>query len=312
MKLNNNQLTISPINQLTLNNEYRESSTERRETSHKRLLIMKNSICETRETSDERLSFMQNEPKFKIASIYASPCNTSGYSNFRNFCRPKNEPKRTQNEPNFSPKLASFFPKLASFREEIFAFAKKRDELKPPRRLSGANYRPIIAMPSLSARVRVSGLSRIRTFPASTTRHLPPFSERALIVSVPTQGTSKRISWFGLDTFIRIHPPFLQSEPARKSISAVPSMASTANISRSFTAMAWPISRPASFLTIEKPNSISPSACIGGLCFVIRPLSAKCSLQYFVESCSVIPFFSSSSARAQRSNNKREPALTCD
>ncbi len=107
----------------TISIQYRESSTERRETRDKRLLIMKNSICETRETSDERLSFMQNEPKFKIASIYASPCNTSGYSNFLAFTSRKNEPKRTQNEPNFSPILGSFFPILASFYQEIFAFA---------------------------------------------------------------------------------------------------------------------------------------------------------------------------------------------
>jgi len=92
---------------------HRESDIERRETSDKRLLIMKNSICETRETSDERLSFLQNEPNFKIAQNYISTCNTNTYGNIIALCSPKNEPKRTQNEPNFSPKLASFFPILA-------------------------------------------------------------------------------------------------------------------------------------------------------------------------------------------------------
>jgi len=60
--------------------------------------------------------FMQNEPNFKNAQIYTSACNRKGYDNFLTFCRPKNEPKRTQNEPNFRPKLGSFFPIKANFK----------------------------------------------------------------------------------------------------------------------------------------------------------------------------------------------------
>jgi len=121
MKLNNNQLTISPINQLTLNNEYRESSIEYQLSNS---LINKftsspiNSQNAPLQLSRELYKsnlFLQNEPNFKNEQIYISPCNKSNYGNFLAFFRLKNEPKRTQNEPNFSPKLASFFPKLALF-----------------------------------------------------------------------------------------------------------------------------------------------------------------------------------------------------
>src|SRR4030043_101570 len=65
-------------------------------------------------------------------------------------------------------------------------------------------YLPRILMPNWSASFIVSGLSMIMVLPASTTRHLPPFSAKLLMVSGPTHGTSNRISWPGFEVLISV------------------------------------------------------------------------------------------------------------
>jgi len=96
MKLTNNHLTISPINQFS------------------NLLINKltNSPINLLHRARKYNKNMQNEPNLKNDQNDIIACNRGGYGNFPTFFHPQNEAKRTQNEPNFSPKLASFFNKI--------------------------------------------------------------------------------------------------------------------------------------------------------------------------------------------------------
>jgi len=133
---------------MSTSTQHIESCIESRETSDKRPLIMKNSICETRETSDERLSFMQNEPNFKNDQIYTSACIIDGYGNFPTFFRRKNEPKRTQNEPKLQKAKMNVSTSKTKVYDNFRAFC--RAENKPKRTQNEPNFEPKLASVSRS------------------------------------------------------------------------------------------------------------------------------------------------------------------
>jgi len=92
--MNKNQLTNSPINQLT------------------NLLIP---LHLSRELYKSNL-FLQNKANLKNDQKGVTTYKTKSSDNFRYFSRPKNKAKRTQNEPNFGPKLALFFLNKPNFK----------------------------------------------------------------------------------------------------------------------------------------------------------------------------------------------------
>ena len=149
---------------------------------------------------------------------------------------------------------------------------------------------------------RASSSSRWRSstsvLPASTTTAAAWFFFRFSIVPGPIVGTSKRMSWFGLATLTSVQPPCGHSSPARSISLSVPSIASTAMISRSFTATAWPMSSAAICLASGQANWASSRTRGGGSKGVSTPASASASGQYFVESTNVRPRRCNSSATA--------------
>ncbi len=98
MKLTNNQLINSPINQYFF--------------ILSRKSCLKQSLHLSRELYKSHL-FMQNKANFKNARINITACNRKGYEIYNPFSRPKNKAKQSQFKPNFRPKLALFFPILA-------------------------------------------------------------------------------------------------------------------------------------------------------------------------------------------------------
>ena len=90
----------------------------------------------------------------------------------------------------------------------------------------------------------IASPSNISVLPASTDSAVAPAACIASIVATPTTGTSKRMSWFGLAT-LTMRTPGPASWPARAITASVPSIASTATTAADFTAIVWPMSRPA-------------------------------------------------------------------
>jgi hypothetical protein len=79
-----------------------------------------------------------------------------------------------------------------------------------------------------------------------------PASRIASRVPGPTTGTSKRMSCFGFDTLTTVVPgPAMR--PARRIVSSVPSIASSATAAHPFTTAVCPRSIPASMRATRSP-----------------------------------------------------------
>ena len=100
MKLTNNQLTNSPINQ--------------------QFVVLSCKSCQNTPLHLSRTLyksnlFMQNKAKFQNDEMNVTSLSAKSYNDFRLLFRRKNKAKQSQNKANFSPKLALFFPILALF-----------------------------------------------------------------------------------------------------------------------------------------------------------------------------------------------------
>ena len=136
-----------------------------------------------------------------------------------------------------------------------------------------------------------------RVRPASTARTREPASRMATSVPAPTTGTSKRMSWRGFDTLTTVVPgPAMR--PARRIVSSVPSIASSATAALCFTTAVWPRSIPASARATVSPYRTSFPSSESGCRRVIGPASASWSARNATEGSRVMPSRPSASATA--------------
>jgi len=94
MKLTNNQLTNSPINQ--------------------QFFVLFCKSCRYHARNKNKI--MQNKPNLKIDQTSITALITRGYDDFLIFFRPKNKAKQSQFKPNFGPKLGLFFSNEPNFK----------------------------------------------------------------------------------------------------------------------------------------------------------------------------------------------------
>ena len=130
MKLTNNQLTNSPINQqffvlsckscrnhplqlsrelykstLFMQNKAKLQNTEMNVTA---LLTRGSEVFRLFSRRKNKPKQSQNKAKLQNDEMNVTSFITKGYINFRLYGHPKNKPKQSQFKPNFGPKLASF------------------------------------------------------------------------------------------------------------------------------------------------------------------------------------------------------------